>query len=575
MNWKEMYPNTSIGNILEVKTNFKTAEDKQKQVVTVENDFENDSEIISYNNKTHSPQFACSEQSYTKKTDHIFHTRTNASLYVAELNLKTTEADLFELFSTIGPISFIRVGRDAITKQSLGYAYVNYIEPADGERAMAVLNHEPLHGHNIRIMPSRRDPNTRRNTPGNLFVKNLDPSIDNRDLYNTFLNFGNILSCKIAVDEAGVSKGFGFVHFENPQAAEMAIRNVNGMVLNNKKIFVGPYIPRDLRVIEIAKYQLTCICVKNIECDTDQQFREMFKDYGNIVSASLNRDSDGVSRRFGFINFEEPHAALNAIDKLNGKKVNGNILQVCRAQTRNKRREELRKQHKFQRKVATTNIYQDPGINLYVKNLDFTVTDDLLHETFQRFGTITSCKVMVDKSGISKGFGFVCFSSADDATKAVLEMNKYMLASKPLYVGLAQSKKERQLYIRKHIQAQEKLRRQRTISVEAAPSGSWRLPPKGWHMFEGHLKTLDDAYKSPEMRRNSFSSQAYYGNWPVVTMPNDGSPPNSIEPAKATSLSGGLRDSNFIDSLTHCPFELHTRLTDSYIYGKILEHEQV
>lgn len=575
MNWEEIYPTTGIGNILEVKTNFKNVEDKQKQVVTVEDAFENDTETISCNNKAPSSQVACSERSDTRETEHILHTRTNASLYVGELNLKTTEADLFELFSTIGPISFIRVCRDAVTKKSLGYAYVNFNEPADSERAMIVLNYEPLHGHNIRIMPSQRDPNTRRNMPGNLFVKNLDSSIDNRDLYKTFLNFGNILSCKIAVDEAGVSKGYGFVQFESPQAAEMAIRNVNGMVLNKKKIFVGPHIPRDLRVLESAKYQLTSIFVKNIECDTDQQFREIFKEYGNIVSALLSRDSDGVSRRFGFVSFEEPQAALNAINELNGKEVNGTILQVCRAQNRNERREELQKQRKFQREGATTNTSYYPGVNLYVKNLDFTVTDDLLRETFQRFGTITSCKVMVDKSGIPKGFGFVCFLSADDATKAVLEMNKFMLARKPLYVGLAQSREERQLYIRKHIQEKEKMRRQRMISAEAVPSESWRLPPKGWRMFEGHPKTLDDAYKSPEMRGKFFSSQAHYGNWPVVSMSNDGFPPNLIEPVEPARSGGGLRVSSLMNALTRCPSEMHTRLIGNYIYGKILGHERV
>jgi polyadenylate-binding protein len=55
-------------------------------------------------------------------------------------------------------------------------------------------------------------------------------------------------------------------------------------------------------------------------------------------------------------------------------------------------------------------------------------------------------QVMLEE-GRSKGFGFVCFSSPEEATKAVTEMNGRIVGSKPLYVALAQRKEERKAHL--------------------------------------------------------------------------------------------------------------------------------
>ncbi|XP_062386295.1 polyadenylate-binding protein 1b [Sardina pilchardus] len=400
-----------------------------------------------------------------------------ASLYVGDLHQDVTEAMLYEKFSPAGAILSIRVCRDMITRRSLGYAYVNFQQPADAERALDTMNFDVIKGRPVRIMWSQRDPSLRKSGVGNIFIKNLDKSIDNKALYDTFSAFGNILSCKVVCDENG-SKGYGFVHFETQEAAERAIEKMNGMLLNDRKVFVGRFKSRKEREAELGARakEFTNVYIKNFGEDMDdEKLRELFSKYGNSMSIRVMTDDSGKSRGFGFVSFERHEDAQRAVDEMNGKEMNGKLIYVGRAQKKVERQTELKRKFEQMKQDRMTR-YQ--GVNLYVKNLDDGIDDERLRKEFSPFGTITSAKVMME-GGRSKGFGFVCFSSPEEATKAVTEMNGRIVATKPLYVALAQRKEERQAHLTNQYM-------QRMASVRAVPNPVINpyqpAPPSGYFM---------------------------------------------------------------------------------------------
>jgi len=303
--------------------------------------------------------------------------------------------------------------------------------------------------------------------------QNLHESIDTKALHDTFEAFGKIVSAKVTVGLDGKSRGFGFIQFDTPEAAATAIEKVNGMEIEGRKVFVGPFQKKVERGSDGA-IKFTNIFVKNMPLDIDEaKLKEMFETYGPTTSIAVMKAEDGASKGFGFVSFESPDAAAAAVAGHNGKEIGDKTLFVGRAQKKTERDALLREKFEAAREER---IQKFTGMNLFIKNLDESVDDDKLREEFGAYGTIASAKVNRDEKGVSKGFGFVCFSAPDEATKAVTEANGKMLAGKPLYVALHQRKELRK--------AQLEAAYAQRLAMGArgmAPQGA--MPPPGMGMY--------------------------------------------------------------------------------------------
>ncbi|CAO3630669.1 unnamed protein product [Cunninghamella echinulata] len=374
-------------------------------------------------------QSQAANMSYQSRTSNINHGKTDC-LYVGELNPNVEENTLMDIFTQIGPVDNIRICRDAITNKSLGYAYINFSSEVGGERAIQSLNYSLIKGKPCRIMWSQKDSNKMTSKTGNIFIKNLDLSITTKALWDTFFQFGNITHCNVALDAHGQSKGYGFVQYDSAEAAERAINSVNGMTLYNQELFVGHYIPKHERIqkSEEIKQKFTNVFVSNLVSDIkDEELYELFGSYGPITSVSIKRDGRGLSRGSGYVNFDRHEDAKKVVTEMHNTEYGGKRLFVSPAQKRSSSEKPSHFKHR--------------GYNLYIKNLAEDIDDVALRNLFLEFGTITSAKVMRDEvSKRSKGFGFVCFTTLEEANRSIKEMDKKLINNKEIFVAFAQKR---------------------------------------------------------------------------------------------------------------------------------------
>jgi polyadenylate-binding protein len=356
---------------------------------------------------------------------------------------------LYEVFNPVAPVASIRVCRHHVTQESLGYAYVNFHSPADADRVLNTMNYTLISGAPCRIMWSQRDASSRRNGKGNIFIKNLNPEIDVQMLHDTFSKFGNVLSCKVALTRDGKPKGYGFVAFTNDDEATAAIKAVDGKKMEGFQVQVQKYLPRADRS---RTAEWNNIFVKDFPTTwTEEQLRAKFEAFGKVTSIHFPTKDD-ASVGFAFVCFDEHSAATAAVEKLNGEmmKLPKSVvakgedgtetseevvvekpLFVGRAQKKSERQRDLevkRSHAKSEREQMLANR------NLYVRNLDESITEELLQAEFEKYGKVVSVRIPQDDKGRSKLYGYVCFENQQDAAEAESNMNNQTLAGKPIAV---------------------------------------------------------------------------------------------------------------------------------------------
>jgi splicing factor 3B subunit 4 len=152
---------------------------------------------------------------------------------------------LWELFTQCGPVVNVHIPRDKITNEHQGYGFIEFKSEEDADYSIKIMHMIKLYGKPIKVNKASQDKRT-QDVGANVFIGNLDPEVDEKLLYETFSNFGMVISTKITRDpEDGTSKGHGFVSYDNFNSSDLAAAQMNGQFLSGRQIRVEYAVKKD------------------------------------------------------------------------------------------------------------------------------------------------------------------------------------------------------------------------------------------------------------------------------------------------------------------------------------------
>jgi RNA recognition motif-containing protein len=245
----------------------------------------------------------------------------------------------------------------------------------------------------------------------NLLVKNLPKEVSAHQFYKQFSNHGDIRSCKLVVNYKGESKGYGYVNFYRIEDADKAKEEIGKNGFNGKQVIVV-HLQKGLTKSRLKNN----IYVKNIPKENfgDDELKKLFLNYGEIVSAVIVRDQNGVSKGFAFVCFKDPAMAEKANRDLNGKKL-FDVPNLPNIYVNFAMKKEERKEHLIKTRIEQLKSDQTMTIFAKVKD-DFEVnTKEDFENEIQKVCNFVKIQPKVVKINFVSKSAFLTMYSTKDA----------------------------------------------------------------------------------------------------------------------------------------------------------------
>ncbi len=319
------------------------------------------------------------------------------------------------------------------------------------------MNLKKLWNKSVRIMWEESNTSLRYNIKNNIFIKGIPKTTTPREVYEYFMQFGDIFSCKVPEDEQGKHKGYGYITYYSNEDAEKALKETKGKkIFDSLNVEIEHFQKKNERMINNNNENNNHkIFINNLpEKYTIAELNSLCKEYGNVLNANIF--SDRIGQKFGIVEFTNENEAKDAMSKLNEKIIEKddkkNKLSVQIYQTQFEHKQFLLNQSMKMKETKAK-------CNLYIKNIPLTAKEEDLEKVFSKYGEITSIRIQKDKIEnkdnkdkielVSKGFGFISFDKPEEAKKALEEMDQKFLPgfegwNKPLDIDYHLTKNERQ-----------------------------------------------------------------------------------------------------------------------------------
>ncbi|XP_074528489.1 RNA-binding protein 39-like isoform X2 [Halichoeres trimaculatus] len=173
----------------------------------------------------------------------------------------------------------------------------------------------------------------------------------------------------------------------------------------------------------------TVFCMQLAARIRPRDLEDFFSAVGKVRDVRMISDRNSRrSKGIAYIEFMEANSVPLAIG-LTGQRLLGVPIIVQASQAEKNRAAAAAAANNLQKGSAGP-------MRLYVGSLHFNITEEMLRGIFEPFGRIESIQLMMDsETGRSKGYGFITFSDAECAKKALEQLNGFELAGRPMKVG--------------------------------------------------------------------------------------------------------------------------------------------
>nr|CAB3265312.1 poly(U)-binding-splicing factor PUF60-like [Phallusia mammillata] len=172
-----------------------------------------------------------------------------------------------------------------------------------------------------------------------VYVGSIYYDLKEEIIRNAFAPFGPFKSINMSFDPiTGKHKGFAFIEYECPEAAQLALEQMGGVMLGGRSIKVGrpANMPQSHPVIDLLlEESKRCkrIYVSSVHTDLNtDDLKSVFSAFGNIISCSLVPDHlTGKHKGYGFIEYDTLQSSNDAVSSMNLFDLGGQYLRVGKA----------------------------------------------------------------------------------------------------------------------------------------------------------------------------------------------------------------------------------------------------